>query len=105
MTTSLGQSEHIARKTHQDNGDQYFDFLTTRDENKRVIVDPKEAIYLKLSEDEIKTIQHSIDSKWVIGIGEVYVKQTSVDDGYFWTYKTRKEIHQICEKYSLYQED
>ena len=105
MPTALSTREHVARKTHTDNGSQYFDWLIIRDENKKLIIDPKEADYMKFTEQEVVDIQHSIDNKWRIQVGETYCKQASVDGGDFYVYKTRKAIHAICDKYNMYSDE
>lgn len=105
MATSLSSVEHVARKLHIDNGSQYFDWCITRDQDKRIIVDMKEVKHLNMTINEIVSIQRSIDNGWRILPGEKYIRQTAVDDGNFWVYKTRSDIHEICCKYSLYQED
>lgn len=105
MAMALSSTEHVAIKTHIDNGSQYFDWMIIRDENKRLVVDPKEAEYMKFTQQEVSEIQHSINNKWRIQVGETYCKQASVDGSDFYVYKTRKEIHAICDKYNLYNED
>jgi len=87
MAITLGQTEQKAKKTHFDDGSQYFDCEISG-----------------LLEEEMKEIQHSKDNKWHIQIGELYVRQVIVDGSDFWVFKTRKAIFDILSKYRIFEE-
>jgi len=105
MATTLSTTTSKARKIHQDHGGQYFDFCIRHNSDKEQVIDLKEIHHLNMSEEEIKSIQKSIDNNWKILPGEKYIKQAAVDGGDFWVFKSKVEIYNIIDKYHLFRED
>jgi len=86
--TVIGQTTQKAKKSHFDDGSQYF--------NDDII---------GITDEELKDIQKSKDNKWRIQPGEKYIRQAVVDGGDFWIFKCRVEIFNIISKYSLFEDD
>jgi hypothetical protein len=82
-----------------------FDYLITRDESGKPIVDLKEANYFGMTDEEIQTIQLAIDNNWKIKKGELHHYQFGVYDGETYSARAPKGIHDICCKYKLFEED
>lgn len=54
---------------------------------------------------ERKDIVRAQRKSWTIKKGQKYIRQVSVDNGEFSTYKAIPEIDKICFKYKLFSEE
>jgi len=102
--TILKDGYVVAKKDYISQYRDNFDYLVTKDENGKIIVDLKEAKSLYFTDDEIKTLQLAIDNEWKISKGEHHHCQTGIYDGEFYTARAPKGIHEICCKHQLFEE-
>lgn len=105
MNTVLTDKYVVGKKDYYSDYQDNFDYLITKNEEGKTIVDLKEAAYFKMTDEEIATIQLAIDNKWMIAKGESHHYQFGIYDGESYSVRAPKGIHEICCKYRLFQED
>lgn len=59
---------------------------------------------VEFSEDDQAIIDQARSEKWKIKKGTQYVKVEGMWEGEFSVFRARKDLDQICKKYSLYAE-
>ena len=52
---------------------------------------------------ELRQLVKARKAKWKINKGERYIRQTMKVDGEIYTFRARPELHDICLKYSMYE--
>lgn len=63
----------------------HLDFMITKDDAGKKIIDPSVVADLDLNEEEVAAIQLAIDRNWLIPAGEVHRYFTGVYYGHFYT--------------------
>lgn len=104
MHTVLTDKNVVARKDYTSVYRDNFDYLITKDEQGKNVVDLKEANSFGMTDEEIKTIQSAIDNNWRIKKGELHHYQFGVYDGETYSARAPFGIHEICCKYDLFEE-
>lgn len=82
-----------------------FDWCLNLTPDKRWIVDRNEVGHLKMTDEEIATIESAANNRWCVLKGEPYRYQSGVFDGDFYESRYPKGIYDIMCKYQLFPED
>lgn len=104
MNTVLTDKYVVGKKDYTSQYRDNFDYLITKDESGKIVVDLKEAKSFGMTDEEIATIQLAIENKWKIAKGESHHYQFGVYDGETYSARAPKGIHEICCKYELFEE-
>lgn len=94
MNTCLSYRTHIAKKDHEDSAGVWI---------REQLEDIRQSIKMEFS--EWRAIAKLKANNWKIKKGQKYEYYSIVQDGDFYAFKCLAEIHRICIKYEIYQEE
>lgn len=62
-------------------------------------------LFQRMNYSEKRSIAKANKNNWLIQVGEKYIYQANIWGGDFNVYKAIPDIHDICVKYSLFEEE